>query len=238
MMTHRCFQLILGDTADMPSRRTNPFCIPIGRALLLLFAACLVVVRAHAQATPDATSRLGRVEIFGGYSFWAPHAEVGTTQFLPNRVGFIVSGNYALTPRYGLSAEVQRQILDNNNGMYSFAAGPSARHTFKEERITFFAHAEAGAAYLTGPNLNGFGGYSYFYNPAHWGPMLIVGGGFDYETPFLHGALQVRLLQADYQYIHENFGAVQLTTGGDLGISGARLSTGLVLHLDKLHNRR
>jgi len=237
-MPHHCFQPTLGETAAMPSTRTKLFFIRIRRALLLLSAIGLSGASARAQATPDTTSRLSRVEVFSAYSFWAPHAEIGTTAFLPNRVGFLVGGNYALTSRYGISAEGQRQIQDNNNGMYSFAAGPSARHTFTAERVTFFVHAEGGAAYLTGPNLNGFGGYSYFYNSAHWGPMLMVGGGFDYETPFLHGALQLRLMQADFQYIHENFGPVQLTTGGDLGISGARLSSGLVLHLDRLHNHR
>ena len=62
--------------------------------------------------------------------------------------------------------------------------------------------------------------------PTRWGPDLTAGGGMDYETPWLNHRLAIRIFQADYQYMHANFGPV--FHGGRANINAARLSAGLV----------
>src|SRR5262249_49801830 len=56
----------------------------------------------------------------------------------------------------------------------------------------------------------------------------------DYNLPFWNGRLGLRLFQADYRYLHNNYGpAVNPPTGGDLGgranLGVADPSTGLLL---------
>ena len=45
-----------------------------------------------------------------------------------------------------------------------------------------------------------------YYQPNTWGPGLTVGGGLDYETPWFNHHLAIRLFQADYEYMHVDFG--------------------------------
>jgi len=57
---------------------------------------------------------------------------------------------------------------------------------------------------------------------------LTVGGGLDYETPWFNHHLGIRLFQADYEYMHADWGLVPY--GGRANINAARLSAGIVLH--------
>ena len=50
----------------------------------------------------------------------------------------------------------------------------------------------------------------------------------DYETPLFDHHLAIRLFQADYEYMHVNWGPDVL--GGRANLNSARLSAGLVLH--------
>jgi hypothetical protein len=89
-----------------------------------------------------------------------------------------------------------------------------------------------GAGKLGGPNQsNPF----IYHEPYRWGPTLTVGGGMDYGLPFFDNRFSLRLFQADYRYIHTNYGpSTTIPTTGTLGgrtnLSGAELSTGLVVH--------
>ena len=56
---------------------------------------------------------------------------------------------------------------------------------------------------------------------------MTAGGGLDYNLPWFNGHLGLRLFQADYEYLHINFGP-QNFTGGRMNANTARLSTGLV----------
>src|SRR5260370_24317209 len=61
------------------------------------------------------------------------------------------------------------------------------------------------------------------------------GGGMDYGLPFLDNKFSLRLFQADYRWIHTNYGPpATIPTGGVLGgranLSGVELSTGIVAH--------
>jgi len=56
-----------------------------------------------------------------------------------------------------------------------------------------------------------------------------VGGGMDYNTPWFNHHLGIRLFQADYEYMHADWGLVPY--GGRANINAARLSAGIVLHV-------
>jgi outer membrane protein OmpA-like peptidoglycan-associated protein len=80
----------------------------------------------------------------------------------------------------------------------------------------------AGASEVGGPNAEPFVSHSY-----NWGPLVKVGGGLDYDTPFFNHHLGIRLFQADYVYSHADFGP-QPITGGRANIGAAELSSGLL----------
>ena len=51
-----------------------------------------------------------------------------------------------------------------------------------------------------------------------WGPSLTVGGGMDYDLPFFDTGFGLRLFQADYRYMHADYGpAVNPPTGWRTG---------------------
>jgi len=68
------------------------------------------------------------------------------------------------------------------------------------------------------------GGWRADWRPGHepntWGPALTVGGGMDYNTPLFGGKLAIRLFQADYEYMHADFGPKVF--GGRANINAAR----------------
>jgi hypothetical protein len=64
---------------------------------------------------------------------------------------------------------------------------------------------------------------------------LTAGGGMDYDLPFLKNRFSLRLFEADYRYMHADFGPVAtIPTGGALGgrtnMNAMELSTGIVAH--------
>jgi len=56
--------------------------------------------------------------------------------------------------------------------------------------------------------------------------VLTVGGGLDYLTPLYHHRIAIRLFQADYQFVHEDYG--QVVYGGRGNANIARLSAGVL----------
>jgi hypothetical protein len=82
---------------------------------------------------------------------------------------------------------------------------------------TPFIHVLGGAESVSGP----------LEQPSTWGAVVTAGGGLDWETGWLNHHFAIRLFQADYQYIHENF----VDDGGSVGINAARLSAGIVFHV-------
>ena len=87
---------------------------------------------------------------------------------------------------------------------------------FPTEDITPFVHALVGGESVS----------STYYPSNKWGIVLTVGGGIDYNTPWLDHHLAIRVFQADYQYTHDNFYPV---ARGNFNM--ARLSTGVVVEL-------
>jgi hypothetical protein len=182
-----------------------------------------------------------RWDIFAGYSYLAPK---GTVQVLqPNgttapfaydavNLGGVGSGAYFFNRYVGVQAEfgfhewgVQKAGSNigtegNDDGFMTVAGGIIFRYPVGN--ITPFAHGLVGGALIGGPD----------YEPNKWGPDLTVGGGLDYETPWLNHHLAIRLFQSDYEYMHADWGNVGF--GGRANINAVRLSAGVVFHVGSI----
>jgi len=183
------------------------------------------------KATPSADSP-SRWDIFAGYSYLAPKGTVDVLQtdgvtVLPETYKAPIEGVIASGARYfnkyvgaqleGSSHDTARDSPSSNSGFTTVQGGLIFR--FPTEEITPFVHGLVGGSYVGGPE----------HEPYTWGPALTVGGGLDYETPLFERHLAIRLFQADYQYIHVNWGPG--VWGGRANLDVARLSAGLVYHI-------
>ena len=214
--------------------------------ILALAAVAVLPVAIQAQSSKGPASvSPSRWDIFAGYSYLAPKGTVNTTApagFLNNsttpvpvsasydavNVGGLFSGAYYFNRHLGVQAEFGEHewgtqccgsnigTHGNDDGFLTLGAGPIMR--FPTGNFTPFVHALMDAARINGP----------YFQPDKWGPGITAGGGLDYETPWFNHHLAIRILQADYEYMHANWGNVPL--GGTANINAARLSTGLVLH--------
>ncbi len=185
---------------------------------------------APAQMMPK-TAPVSRVDIFLGYSYLAPHGTVTTVSPAtglpyPVRYGSVDEGAVGSVAYYfnryvGGTVEYADHTLGKNDGFRDLTAGLIARYP-SSIGVTPFVHAMAGAADVGGPNAE-----PYTYHVYTWGPMLKVGGGLDYDTPLFNHHLGIRLFQADYVYMHADFGP-QPGNGGRANIDSAELSSGLL----------
>ena len=212
-----------------------------------LASVAFVSVGAAAQDAPKPAKASdfdspSRWDIFVGYSYLAPKGTVDVPQ--PNgptvgqqynsmTSGMIGSGAYFFNKYVGAQFETGAHDLfrDNsasNGGAYTLAGGLIAR--FPAMDITPFVHGLIGTARMGGPQ----------HEPYKWGPALTAGGGMDYETPWFNHRLAIRLFQADYEYMHINWGAGEIASngfwvyGGRGNFNSARLSAGLVIHVGTL----
>ena len=190
-----------------------------------------------APAGPKQTP-ISRVDIFTGYSYFAPHGTVTTNSSvtgLPYPVtyqsvdyGAIGSFAYFFNQYVGGVVEYADHELGKNDGFEDAAAGLIVRYP-SSLGVTPFAHAMAGGARVGGPNSE-----PNVYHNYTWGPMLKVGGGLDYDTPLFNHHLGIRLFQADYVYQHADFGP-QPVNGGRANIDSAELSAGLLFKFGNLN---
>ena len=216
----------------------------VGRVLALVTVAALPLAMA-AQTTPSGSGKdsssvqPSRWDIFLGYSYLAPKGTVNTVQ--PNaqqtpvsasydavNLGGLFSGAYFFNRYAGVQVELGEHdwgtqccnsnvgTRGDNDGFITLGGGPIFR--YPAENFTVFAHALVNADRIGGP----------YFEPYKWGPGLTVGGGMDYETPWFNHHLGIRLFQADYEYMHADWGLVPY--GGRANINAARLSAGIVLH--------
>ncbi len=218
-----------------------------GRVLVLALAAMLPVSlasqdSANSYDAGDGTP-LARWEIFVGYSYILPTGTIQTP--LPNSSGVLVpvainysdiaSGGIVSLVRYfnkyagmEFAGDVHLEDESGVNGVWvtskddmSGAAGGLILR-FPTSDVTPFVHALGGTERVGGP---------------HWqldtfGPAMTLGGGLDYATPLFHHRMALRLFEADYQYIHENYGTVN--QGGVASIDAYRLSAGVLFHAGTL----
>jgi hypothetical protein len=207
----------------------------ISRLLLAASAVGLGVGSVNAQTAPSAAAPGGinpsRVDVFLGYSYFGAHGQLKPQgiAYSSINVGGIGSGAYYMNKYAGGEIIGSVHPDGKNDGFYSISAGPIFRAPM--QNFTLFAHGLVGAGRLGGPNSEN----PIYHNPYQWGPTLTAGGGMDYDLPFFDNRFSLRLFQADYRWIHTNYGpAVNPPTGGALGgrtnMSAAELSTGIVAH--------
>jgi hypothetical protein len=184
---------------------------------------------ARSNAWEDNPSRW---DIFLGYSYLAPKGTVDTLQedgvtvlpqtFKSMNWGIIGSGARYFNKYVGIQAEsaTHDTMIDDsssNGSVTSIAGGLIARYPTAD--ITPFIHGLVGGAQVGGPQ----------HQPLKWGPALTAGGGMDFGLPFWDNRLAIRIFQADYEYIHVNWGPGPYR--GRANLNSARLSTGLVFHV-------
>jgi hypothetical protein len=146
------------------------------------------------------------------------------TRYSSIDVGAIGSAAYYFNRYLGAQLEIAAHPNGQNDGLYTGMVGPIVR--LPMQNYTLFAHGLAGAGKLGGPNMTGIMG-----NPYTYGPALVAGGGMDYDLPFFNHRFAFRLFQADYEFVHADFGApfTNSEIGGRANLSAARLSTGVVV---------
>ena len=212
----------------------------LGRYVL---AACAVTLGAGslgAQTAPSTPAPAGpnpsRIDIFAGYSYYGAHGQLKPAGVSYSSVDYGAAGSVAYYFNKYVGAEVQFTAHPDgrNDGLYFASAGPIFRAPM--DNFTLFAHGLAGGARVGGTNNSGT---PFYHEPYMWGPTLAVGGGMDYDLPFLAHKFSLRLFEADYRYFHEDYGPyVGIPTGGVLGgranVGAAELSTGIVMHLGSI----
>ena len=206
----------------------------LGRFVL---AACAVSFGATSLSAQSAPAPLGpnpsRVDVFAGYSYFGTHSPNNPSgvQYSSDDYGAIGSGAYFFNKYLGGEAVFVAHPDGKNDSLYTISAGPIFRLPL--QNFTPFAHALAGAGRLLGPNDDSAAGFSH--NPYQWGPALTVGGGMDYDLPFFNNRFSLRLFEADYRYVHADFGPYTPaptvgTGGGRANLNAVDLSTGIVAH--------
>jgi outer membrane protein OmpA-like peptidoglycan-associated protein len=208
----------------------------ISRFVLAACAVSLGVASLSAQTAPSTAAPLGpnpsRVDVFTGYSYFGAHGQLKPAgiNYSSIDLGAIGSGAYYFNKYVGLEGVFVAHPDGKNDGLYTISGGPIFRAPM--QNFTVFAHGLVGGARLGGPNSEG---PIVYHNPYRWGPALTAGGGMDYDLPFLSNRFSLRLFEADYRYIHEDYGPYTAPpTGGQVGgranVSGVDLSTGIVTH--------
>ena len=207
---------------------------------MALIALTPVALSAQAGAKSSSGPNPSKWDIFAGYSYLAPKGNVTTplangstltAGYKAINVGALFSGAYFFNNHVGAQVEYGFHewgtdsgtgspigTHGNNDGFQTVAGGLIGR--FQSDNITPFVHGLVGGALVNGP----------YFQGNKWGPQLTVGGGMDYELPFLNHRFAFRLFQADYQWSHANFGPGPTPPGGRANINAARLSTGIVIH--------
>ena len=202
-----------------------------------LLAACAVglgVGSLNAQTSSTAAPggiNPSRVDVFLGYSYFGAHGQLKPQGISYSSIneGAMASMAYYMNKYVGGEFVASIHPDGKNDGFYSYSAGPIFRAPM--QNFTLFAHGLVGGGYLGGPNSEN----PQYHNPYRWGPALTAGGGMDYDLPFFDNRFSLRLFQADYRWVHANYGpAVNPPTNGVVGgranLSAAELSTGIVMH--------
>jgi hypothetical protein len=168
-----------------------------------------------------------------GYSYFGAHGRLMPAGIPYSSIneGAIGSGAYYFNKYYGGEIIYTNHPSGTNDGFSGISGGLIAR--LPMENFTMFGHGLVGAGRLGGPNSENPA--TFAHNPYRWGPSLTVGGGMDYDLPFFSNRFSLRLFQADYRWVHANFGPLAtIPTGGVLGgranLSAIELSTGIVTH--------
>jgi outer membrane protein OmpA-like peptidoglycan-associated protein len=140
-----------------------------------------------------------------------PGGNLGGTFVQDITKGFNINSTYFFSKYAGLTLDGGGHFSDQND-VGTIQVGPTFRFQ-NMNGVTPFVHGLVGLHEL---GLTGFGSDS--------GIGTTVGGGLDFATKWPH--ISVRLIQADWQWAHHNFGF-----GKSMVENGARLGTGVVFNL-------
>jgi hypothetical protein len=206
----------------------------LGRFML---AACAVTVGIASLGAQTPAPVMGpnpsRVDIFTGYSYFGAHGQVKPAgiNYSSINLGAIGSGAYYFNKYAGGEFIYTNHPSGTNDGFSGASLGPIFRAPM--ENFTLFAHGLVGGTRLGGPNNDNPS--TFYHEPYTWGVGLTVGGGMDYDLPFFNHRFSLRLFQADYRYIHTNYGPpgtipTCCALGGRVNMSAVELSTGIVTH--------
>jgi hypothetical protein len=208
----------------------------LGRFVLAACAVSLGAASLGAQTPATATpmgSNPSRVDIFTGYSYFGAHGAVKPTgiNYSSINLGAIGSGAYYVNKYVGGEFIYTNHPSGVNDGYSGASVGPIFRAPM--ENFTLFAHGLVGGTRLGGPNSEVPA--TFEHEPYTWGVGLTAGGGMDYDLPFFNHRFSLRLFEADYRFIHTDFGPVaSVPTPGVLGgrtnMSAVELSSGIVTH--------
>jgi len=209
----------------------------LGRFLLAACAVSLGAASLGAQTpaptAPSSGSNPSRFDVFMGYSYFGAHGRVQTAgiPYSSINLGAIGSGAYYFNKYFGGEFLYANHPSGVNDGDSSAAVGPITR--LPMDNFTLFAHGLVGSDRLGGPNSEVPA--TLEHEPYRWGVSLRAGGGMDYDIPYWNNRFSLRLFEADYRFIHEDYGIPgTVPTGGILGgrtnMSAIELSTGIVTH--------
>lgn len=217
--------------------------VSLGSASLYAQDASSTSAPPAAPPTPPPTSTSAayngpnpsRFDLFAGYSYFGAHGAVNPYGIRYSSVdkGAVISAAYYFNKYFGAEIEGFANPDGNNDGLYSGSAGPIFRAPL--QNFTLFAHGLVGGVRLGGPNSEN--PTSLEHEPYTWGTTVTAGGGMDYNLPFAGGAFGLRIFEADYRYMHTDFGPGTgvIPTGGVLGgrtnMSAAELSAGILFHV-------
>jgi hypothetical protein len=209
----------------------------IGRFLMAACAVSALTAGLQAQTAPSSGQNPSRIDLFAGYSYFGGHGSVqpaGVTYSAVNE-GMIASGAYYFSKFVGGEIVAIANPNGKNDGLYAGYAGPIFRLPL--QNFTLFAHGLAGGIRIGGPNSDVLS--TYEHEPYTWGSGLMAGGGMDYDLPFFHHKIGLRLFEADYRYTHVAFGpSATIPTPGVLGgtgnLSSPELSSGLLYHIGNI----
>jgi hypothetical protein len=208
----------------------------LGRFLLAACAVSLGAATLGAQTpakAPASGSNPSKVDVFMGYSYFGAHGRV-EPEALPYssvNLGAIGSVAYYFNRYFGAEFIYANHPDGTNDGVSSLAVGPIVRYPM--DHFTLFAHGGVGSERLGGPNSDNLS--TFEHNPYTWGVAIHAGGGMDYDLPFFDNRFSLRLFQADYRYMHDDFGPFAgIPTAGPVGgrtnMDAVELSTGILLH--------
>jgi len=196
---------------------------------LVLMLALLGSTAALAQQKDNSADN-SRIDVFGGYSFWAPSGKINGYSYRSVTPGAEFSFAYYFHKNLGAEVEYDYHPTNGTNGGFSVTGGPIYR--LPRGNYNLFAHALVGENRVSGPNQPSVNSSSFFYEKCTLGPQFTLGGGVDYTPSSHHGMLGFRIFQVDYQLSHIDYGPLQATTGGNVTLNSFRVSTGVILHFN------
>ena len=191
------------------------------RILLAVVAASVgVAAQQSAPPSPASTSsdenQPSRVDVFAGYSYLNPNGAINGNKGIPK--GFTIAATYWANKYLGGVVETGNSFGDINT-FNTLTAGPTFRIPL--EGLTPFGLATFGINRESPTGFQSSTGFGF-----------TGGGGFDLH--FLK-RVDIRLIEAEYEYGHHNFGF----PGGSAGavrdnVGMSKISGGLVFHFGSL----